>query len=239
MKSTTIYLGIIGLVTVGMAAFSYHQADSRGSARSGFLDKALNVTVSEPQRYRIDVVLDTPDGEVEASMVYGIRSTCQDNPLGKRMCSTGVRAEAIPIVAGDRTFFLLTGTPEDDQQLLLGWKDSFENPGEFPLRFKPKAFPELVEFEDPADFRTVQGYGRYTPMPEGYEILSVVRTRTDEPITNVLEEYLPWADGSVKHEDMPGSTLSGVGYIGGYEAPGIPMETMTRMRFSDFKRKDF
>ena len=209
------------------------EPEGSSEERSGILDWMLNVTVSEPQRYRIDVVLDTPDGEVEASMVYGIRSTCQDNPLGKRMCSTGVRAEAIPIVAGDRTFFLLTGTPEDDQQLLLGWKDSFENPGEFPLRFKREAVPELVEFDDPKDFRTVQGYGRYTPMPEGYQIVSVVRTMTGEPITDVLEDYLPWANGSKD------AVLSGRFSIGGYDSPGVVSKPTDRMTYNFFNRRDF
>lgn len=197
----------------------------------------LNKSISEEQRYKITVVLDTPQGEVESSMVYGIRSTCQDNPLGKRICSTGVRSEAIPIETDGRTFFLITGTPEDDQQLLLGWKDSFENPGEFPLRFKREAIPELVEFSDPNDFKSVKGYGRYTPMPEGYEFVSVVRTKTKEPVTDVIQNYLPWADGTNKNNEVSKDFVKGT--LSGYGAIGGSLEVSSRMRFSDFNRSDF
>ena len=74
-------------------------------------------------------------------------------------------------------------------------------------------------------------------MPEGYEIVSVVRTKTDEPITDVIEGYLPWADGKNKHSDDPDAIVGGT--LSGSLITGGSLKATSRMGFSDFKRKDF
>lgn len=189
-------------------------------------------------RYKLIVVLDTPEGEKTGFNVVDVREYCSDFWQG---CGFKFNGEAIYIDMGSGRqplVVLLTG----NYQLIhrhtypLGWYGI--GPGEiirsfYPQRtlqklqdlrsrdrheITPDQLPDLVTFRDTRDPNTaiaVDPNNLGVTLGEGVSWRSVTIGLTDEPITTGLVEKLPWtADKNVSGWNVSGITQHFTGQKG-------------------------
>lgn len=187
-----------------------------------FMPTAQAGIFSDTWRYRMTVVVDTPEGEKSGSVVREVKRTAGLKIFPSMTDNISLKGEAIVIDLGGRgllfalTSGLLYSTDygADVVAYAFGSRDA-KRKKILPL----EKYPTFIRFKNPLDPKTVQslfdvkqclGKDIYThdeckshfsyiagehfdeAFGKGVKLKSVILETTDDPVTIGIEKYLPW-----------------------------------------------
>jgi len=147
--------------------------------------------------YRIDVVVDTPQGPRKGhSVVRFMTSPSLDRTRGERHAE--VKGEATPIeISKGRYIFMLVDRPGRGWEIYAPWvsdgnMSSLERG--FPAPIESKYIPGFAEFEKLNDPHSVKEFkfDSFNSNSKGYLLRSITIQRSNEITSNNLSSILPW-----------------------------------------------